>query len=108
MYVDGQWVESESGERLQAINPSNSDVIDTFPKGSRADAQKAIDAASAAKSKAEGMTAYEKSKILAKTAQLLEQNSAEMAKRNGKRRSKPRDKRTHGTEVHRGKSRLAI
>jgi acyl-CoA reductase-like NAD-dependent aldehyde dehydrogenase len=80
MYIEGKWIGSEEGQTLPAINPSNSEVLETFPKGTKADAQKAIDAAVASRSKAEDMTAYERSKILLKVAQLLEQNSAEMSK----------------------------
>jgi acyl-CoA reductase-like NAD-dependent aldehyde dehydrogenase len=80
MYIDGSWVNSENGETLQAVNPATSEVLDHFPKATREDARKAIDAAVDARSKAEEMTAYDRSKILLKVAQMLEQRSNEMAK----------------------------
>jgi acyl-CoA reductase-like NAD-dependent aldehyde dehydrogenase len=79
MFIEGKWVDSESHETLSAINPATSETIDTFPKGTREDARRAIDSAVESKSKAEEMSAFERSKILYKVAQLLEQNSAEMA-----------------------------
>ncbi len=80
MFIEGKWVDSQNHETLKAINPATSETIDTFPKGTVEDARRAIDAAVAARSKAEDMTAYERSKILYKVSQLLESNSADMAK----------------------------
>lgn len=80
MFIEGKWTDSDNGETLPAINPSNSEVLDSFPRGTRTDAQRAIDAAVEARSKADEMTAYERSKILLKVAQLLENSSSEMSK----------------------------
>ncbi len=80
MFIEGKWVDSESRETLKAVNPATSETLDTFPRGTREDARRAIDAAFAAKSKAEEMSAWERSKILYKVAQLLEQHSSEMSR----------------------------
>ncbi len=80
MLIAGEWVESKSGETIDAVNPATSEVIDTFPKGGREEAKAAIDAAYEARDKAEAMTAYERFSVLLKASQMLEQRSAEMAR----------------------------
>ena len=45
MFVDGKWIESESGKTFDAISPATGETIAQVPKGTRADAQKAIEAA---------------------------------------------------------------
>jgi lactaldehyde dehydrogenase len=80
MYIDGMWVDAEDSATMAVINPANQQVLVTVPKGGRQDARRAIDAAVQARGKAESMTAYERSRILLKVANLLEQNAEEMAK----------------------------
>ena len=48
MRIDGEWVESESGGKLDARSPATGEVLGTFPEGTREDAQLAIAAANAA------------------------------------------------------------
>jgi lactaldehyde dehydrogenase len=79
MYIDGRWVDAEDAETVTVLNPANQDVLSTVPKGGRQDARRAIDAASEAAAKAESMTAFERSKVLLRVANLLEQNAEEMA-----------------------------
>ena len=45
MFVDGKWVDSESGEYFEADSPATGEVIAQVPKGTRADAQRAVEAA---------------------------------------------------------------
>ncbi|SNZ17559.1 betaine-aldehyde dehydrogenase [Terribacillus aidingensis] len=45
MYINGQWVISESEQTRQIINPANGEVIGTVAEGSKADAKKAVAAA---------------------------------------------------------------
>ena len=45
MFVDGKWTESESGQLFEATSPATGEVIGQVPKGTRADAQRAIEAA---------------------------------------------------------------
>lgn len=44
-YIDGEWVEAESGETYEVINPSTEEVIARVPSGGRADAARAVMAA---------------------------------------------------------------
>ncbi len=47
-YINGQWVPSEGGQWFDTVSPTTGDVLARFPKGTRADVVKAIDAAEAA------------------------------------------------------------
>ena len=48
-YVDGEWVESETGETFESRNPADrADVIGTFQQSGEADAERAVEAATAA------------------------------------------------------------
>ena len=48
MFIGGAWVDAEDGATFDATSPSTGAVIGSVPEGSRADAQRAIDAANAA------------------------------------------------------------
>jgi succinate-semialdehyde dehydrogenase/glutarate-semialdehyde dehydrogenase len=48
MYVDGAWVAASGDERFEATSPSTGETIATVPSGTRADAERAVEAASAA------------------------------------------------------------
>ena len=45
MFIDGKFVENESGKWIQVVNPSTEEVISLMPDGTVDDARKAIDAA---------------------------------------------------------------
>jgi aldehyde dehydrogenase (NAD+) len=44
-YIDGEWVEAESGDTYEVINPSNEETIAIVPAGNQADAARAVMAA---------------------------------------------------------------
>lgn len=48
LYINGEWVPSESGQTFETRSPINGEVLATFPKGTRGDVVRAIDAAEAA------------------------------------------------------------
>src|SRR5439155_796069 len=45
MFVDGEWIDSESGRHFDAVSPATGAVIAQVPEGTRADARQAVDAA---------------------------------------------------------------
>ena len=47
-YINGTWVESESNERIEVINPANEELIGHVTAGTRSDIDKAVSAASEA------------------------------------------------------------
>ena len=45
MYIGGEWVESESGERFDVLSPGDGSLIGSVPKGTEKDVQRAIEVA---------------------------------------------------------------
>ncbi len=81
MYIDGEWVTSESGETRPIINPANGETIARAAEGNEADAKRAIGAAREAfdRSKWRDYPAVERARLLLKVADLLEESAEAMA-----------------------------
>ena len=45
MYIDGQWVNSETGKTIETLNPENNEVWATVPAASTKDVDKAVKSA---------------------------------------------------------------
>jgi succinate-semialdehyde dehydrogenase/glutarate-semialdehyde dehydrogenase len=71
MYIDGQWGAADSGKTLGIINPATEEVIQHVAHGGRAEARRAIEAAHRAMPAWMKLTAYDRAKVLKKTADLL-------------------------------------
>src|SRR5947208_12185764 len=80
MFVDGKWVESESGELFEADSPATGEIIAQVPKGTRADAQRAVEAAHRARAAMAGLKGFERSKRLHRIAEAIEKRSDELAR----------------------------
>ncbi len=81
MYIDGEWVASESGQTREVINPANGEVIAVVTEGTAADVEKAVQAAKTAfyESGWWDTPAGERSRLLFKVADLLEDRAEEFA-----------------------------
>ena len=44
-YINGAWVESDSSERIEVINPANEELVGHVTAGTAADIDKAVQAA---------------------------------------------------------------
>ena len=42
MFIAGEWVDGESGERTEATSPATGESLGAVPEGTRGDAQRAI------------------------------------------------------------------
>lgn len=80
MYIDGEWVDSESGENFGVINPTNEMIIAKVPKGTRDDARKALEAASGAQPMWEDLPPVKRASYLFKVAQLIRRDSERLAR----------------------------
>ncbi|WP_051029634.1 betaine-aldehyde dehydrogenase [Brevibacillus massiliensis] len=81
MYINGKWTAGRSQQTREILNPYNREVIATVPRGSRADAIDAIEAARAAFDQGEWrqVRAAERGELLFETAQKIKQNKQELA-----------------------------
>jgi len=100
MYIDGQWVESVSGESFAVINPANGETIAHVTKGTREDAQLAITAARRAFDDS-GWTdtpARKRAELLSKVADLIEQRADEFAEVDTMNNGKPLRESTYDVQ----------
>lgn len=77
MYINGEWTDAESGKHQSVVNPATGQPIEEVPSGSREDVAKAAEAAKSSFEKGvwSGLPPGERSNILLKVADLLEQKS---------------------------------
>ena len=82
MYIDGQFVESDNGDRYDSINPFNGEVIGSIPLGGVTDVQKAVSAARRAFDEGPWphMSGDERSELIGKVAALLKDRMKDYAK----------------------------
>ncbi len=80
LYINGEWVASESGQTFTRINPATEEPIGTFQKANEKDVRKAVDAAEEAFPEWSETPPPKRGKILLKFAQLLEQNKESIAR----------------------------
>jgi len=82
MYIDGQFVDADSGDRYDSINPFNGEAIGSIPRGGVADVNKAI--AAARRAFDEGpwprMSGEERSELIGKAAALLKDRMKDYAR----------------------------
>src|SRR6516225_4500179 len=71
MYIDGKWCGADSGKTLDVINPADESVLAKVAYGTRAEADRAIEAAARAFPGWRAVSAYDRAKILKKTADLM-------------------------------------
>src|SRR6266849_6337634 len=79
MFVGGHWVDSESGETFEATSPATGEVIARLPKGTRAEAVRALEAASAARASMASLGAFERAALLHRIANTMEARRDELA-----------------------------
>src|SRR6202166_1039549 len=78
MFVDGRWTESESGALFEATSPATGEVIAQVPKGTRADAKRAVEAAHKARSAMAGLKGFERSRRLHRIAEAIEKRREDL------------------------------
>jgi succinate-semialdehyde dehydrogenase/glutarate-semialdehyde dehydrogenase len=80
MFIDGKWCEAQGGGTLGVINPATEGVITDVAYGGRADARRAVEAAARALPSWMKLTAYDRAKVLKKTAELMRERADAIAR----------------------------
>lgn len=80
LFINGQFVDAESGETLPTLNPHDNSVITDVAMAGKADVDKAVAAAHKALPAWSGMAAMDRGRILLKLAGLIEENAEELAR----------------------------
>src|SRR4030081_3667206 len=78
MFIDGKWTDSESGPLFEATSPATGEGNPQEPKGTRADAQRAVEAAHHARSAMAKLKGFERSKRLHRIAEAIERRRQEL------------------------------
>ena len=78
MFVNGEWVESESGQFFDADSPATGEVIAQIPKGTRADAGRAVEAAHKARGPMASLKGFERSRRLHHVADTITKRREEL------------------------------
>ncbi len=79
MFIDGEWVDAQSGETFRVFNPATGELIDSVPKGGREDVSRAVDSSRAAFEKWSRRPAIDRSRVLLKLAETVRANVEELA-----------------------------
>src|SRR5437764_3467414 len=77
--VGGKWVDAASGETMEVVNPATGEPVAEVPRGGVEDVDRAVAAASAALPAWLDSTPKERSELLHRLADVLEENAEELA-----------------------------
>ena len=81
MFIDGQWVDSESKKRIETLNPENNEVWATVPEANEKDVDKAVNAAHKAFKNSWGdLHPRDRAKYLRSLADQLRENAEHLGK----------------------------
>ncbi|GLR12648.1 NADP-dependent succinate-semialdehyde dehydrogenase [Chitinimonas viridis] len=78
-YIDGQWLDADSGEKIAVNNPATGEIIAHVPKMGTAETRRAIEAAERAWPAWKAKSAKERSTLLRKLYELMLANQDDLA-----------------------------
>lgn len=88
MLIDGQWVEASDKQRMNIYNPGTGEVLDTVPRATIPDVERAVAAAQKGKLAMRNLTALQRFEIMTRIAQTMDAAVPELgrllAQENGK------------------------
>src|SRR2546429_8553181 len=87
--VGGEWVDSASGETMEVVNPATGEAIAEVPRGTKDDADSAVEAAKKALPDWLETTPAERAEVLLKLADLLDEHAEELAELESQNGGKP-------------------
>src|SRR5437867_5628575 len=80
MYINGKWCDADDGRTLGVINPATEDVLCEVAYGSRKETRRAVEAAAKAMPGWMKLTAWDRAKVLKKTAELMRERADAIAR----------------------------
>jgi 1-pyrroline dehydrogenase len=78
-FIGGEWVESAGGETMEVLNPATGETIAEVPRSTAEDADRAVQAAKKALEEWLDATPRDRSELLLKLADVLEENAEDLA-----------------------------
>lgn len=88
-YIDGAWVDADSGATFEVIDPGSGKVMGTAPKAGVAETARAIDAADAALPEWRAKTAGERAKIMRRLFDLMMEHQDDLGELLSREQGKP-------------------
>lgn len=79
LYINGEWIEGSEGKKMATYNPSNGEKLADFIDASHADVDAAVEAAQKALPAWKALSVEERSNMLLKIADLMEQRAEHLA-----------------------------
>jgi succinate-semialdehyde dehydrogenase/glutarate-semialdehyde dehydrogenase len=79
LFIDGSWGPASGGRTIAVVNPATGDAIGTVPHASISDLDRALDAADKGFKTWRKVSAYDRSKVMRKAADILRERSAAIA-----------------------------
>lgn len=89
LYINGEWVQSETNQFFTVTNPANGEIIGQMADGSRRDAQQAIETAHHAFAAWSTLTAYERSSYLYNAYEIMIERKEQLAELMTREQGKP-------------------
>ena len=80
LFIDGEFVESESGSRIPVLNPHDNSLITEVAEAGKTDVDRAVEAARKAFPAWARMAAMDRGRLLLKLADAIEANAEELAR----------------------------
>jgi 1-pyrroline dehydrogenase len=87
--VGGEWVDAVDGGTMEVVNPATGETIAEVPRGSAADVDRAVEAAGRAWEEWRDTTPAERSELLLKLADLIDEHTDELARLESQNVGKP-------------------
>jgi len=88
-FVGGEWIDAASGETMEVVNPATGEVIADVPRCGKEDVDRAVEGAKKALADWLDVTPKERSELLLKLADILEENGEELAQIESRNVGKP-------------------
>src|SRR5438067_1257527 len=89
MYIDGKWTAADNGRTLGVVNPATEEVIDEIAYGGREETRRALEAAQRAMPAWMKQTAWDRAKVIKKTADLMRERLDAIARTLNMEQGKP-------------------
>ncbi len=89
LYIDGKWVDADSGRTNRIINPATEEVVAEMAYGGRAETRRALEAAARAMPGWMKLTSWDRAKVLKKTAELMRERADAIARTLTSEQGKP-------------------
>ena len=89
MFINGEWVNADSGRSYEVKNPASGEVVDTVPLGDVEDARAAVEAAQAAAKEWANTAPDQRGDLLRAGIQKVKENATELATLLTKEQGKP-------------------